>query len=281
MGTYKLDKTPELTEYIKKSFFEIPKSMTGTEIIELMEDLRKQDLIKYQPDFWETRQGLNNAPQEPLTFKIFNRSSYFENSITMLLSVLNELGVTTFDFNDIYQKVEHDGKYPAINFKFILSEYKQTANFKGNFVLSCPIEQKKQKFVRHIRIDGKFYLNNRRGNPIELPEFMVLPPFEESRWNTEQKWESVEDYRNRPERLEKLKRIQNTRSLVKKSKESGVLSFRDSFGLPLEVGCSVVFCGYGCKLGTIVGQTSKQIKVKDILTGYTQSVNSFELMRLR
>ena len=192
-----------------------------------------------------------------------------------LIFILNELGYTEFDFTSL-ENLRLDAILCPADLRTKVN------TFKGSFVLTSPIESLYQKCCGKTVIDGTLLIDNKfRSKQIELPAPFKVKHIEVTDFNMDtKKYESVNEYRNRPERLSRLSANRKIRDNTKKANETGILTFTDTYGVPLEIGCTVAYSRNGYNyLATVAEQTTKSVTLH-VFQGGVSNAYPNELIRI-
>lgn len=271
----------KLKQLINKYFFE-NEEITAANIIDMLFVLYEHGFIEktstgyvytkledlFQPD--KNRPGLLCDPY----------STFYSDLCSSLIMILSKLGYTKFNFYDVGEK----GKI-SLNRLLHTSPYPNKVTFRGKFYLSNPIENKRQKCCGSVIVEGEFELNNSyRSRAIELPPQLTLPPFTEIHgWDKEIKhYDSVKDYINRPERIERLIRNKKIRKAVKEANETGNFTLNDRYDCPLDKLCLVAYARNDlCSIGQVIGQTSKILKIRDMKSNLIFEVLPNSIVRIK
>ena len=293
MGHYVISATDETLNILKS--LEIPKPVKLNDLLNMLFVLKHHNVLKYIPDssYFEDHYGdggvFNSRPKlEDLYTRSYGRSSRaHEPLIAQLMATLSHIDITEFDLTDYPFKAKSiDNMDTRIKIYSVMTdvvEYKRPITINGHFFLRDPIPQKYHKVCSKITFTGDFVLDNSLSlKSIELPEKLNIPPFPAI--DVQHKvvnYKSVEDYRNRPERLSRLAKNREIRERIKQANEAKVLLFTDSKCMPLDVGSIVVFSISGSpELGEVLRQTNKKIIVRDFSNGVEHRLTSYEVLRI-
>lgn len=172
----------------------------------------------------------------------------------------------------------------------LLYEYKWNRNvtLKGNFYLSYPVDSTVRSNMGKLTIEGNLYLlppgkQSYIEKEIELPQkFTIDGSIINNRANDNyKKYNSLEEYNNRPTRLARLSARKDKKDKLKQINDSGLLTFKDANGMPLEVGCNVAFYnGYKMKTGVVLSQTENYVKVQGDRENYSENVYPERILRM-
>lgn len=284
MGRYYVPTSKEVQRFIKSKLGDI-KEVTFAMLVELSISLRTAELVGYDNEahVWSTgpyeafRQGIVYA-REIMTTPYGNSEVFL--FLSTLINAVAQSGYTVFDYTEL-------GEVPLIT---VLCRNELTrptkCTFKGEFKLTQPIPENHQKSCGKTIIDGTLLIDNgNRGRDIELPDtFTASSITRKGGWprKPDATYDSVEAYINRPERVERLAKNRLIRELAKAANNSGVLTFQDNYGIPLEIGC-IVACAMNNRayLAKVVKQTTKRIVIQEFGQTSTREVGSSEVIRIK
>ena len=265
------------------------KEVTAQWLVETLYAINKAGLMTVELSQWECSHSNNyftGSPDKQILFDIYSYT-YAKVAKQLMRLLVIEFNITRFNFTGCSDNSRGDN---AIAFDRWLEEtpYPKKITLVGNFKQSRPISSSLQPCLQVVDVEGKFVLIYPHSKEIELPEKCILKDIyvQRDQFDNEEleHYKDVEEYRNRESRISRLAKQKSVRDIVKKANSTGVLAFTDNYGIPLEIGCLVAYTQYSCRLGKVVGQTSKKIKVLPIThwthNDSTHSVLPHELVRI-
>ena len=290
MGTFHLKYDDRTKQAVKLLLRRKTNEVSAEWLIETLYELHKLRLLEYVPGggWEETHYGESTHFQgKPTVGKLTDHYSYNYAKLAkeLMRLLVAEFNITRFNFQYIseYTREVDKTKYIYQLDRWLEeSPYPQKITLIGDFIQSRPFEGKLQNCLAVVDIEGNFLLDNfNRSKDIELPTKFIIKNFKVRNQNNQYiSYKDVNEYRNREERLTRLAQQKKQRDSIKHANESGVLTFTDNYGIPLEVGCTVAYVNYSCRLGRVLKQDSKKIAIQEFTGDYVSKVYPHELVRI-
>lgn len=198
---------------------------------------------------------------------------------SMLIEGINYLslnGVNKFVFDEEVLLNKTHFLFPHNSFLV----YTQDVHYIGKFRLTTPIGTDRRKSCNHIYFDDSIKIENfARSKEIELPENFHCNNIYANQIDDVNYvyYGKVLDYVNRPSRLQKLLERREEKARIKKANETGVLLLRDRYGIPLEIGCTVVL---GSRLFEVRGQKKNVVLLRPFGNTAVFRATTEEIMRI-
>lgn len=216
--------------------------------------------------------------ERKIVSQLFNFNSYFSGINTILEGIrhlsLNGVNKFVFDEPELLDKTHL--LFPRDSHL----KYTEDVYYIGTFTLKAPIDTGSRKSCSHIYFDGIIKINNYlRSKEIELPEnFHCINVYANK--IRDQKYifyGSVSDYVNRPERLQRLIERREEKRKIDNANKTGILLLTDRYGIPLEVGCTVVRGSFLCE---VEGQKKDSIILRPYYGSARYLAAPAEIMRI-
>lgn len=257
-------------------------SVTTDDFVYILSELRKANVLFVPANSW------NNTNSDEIIFDsfdssiaegdIYNRYS-FRALIGKIFAILNEaLGVHSLD---ISEDIDNDFLLALAFLSSINPANTEKIELKGSFSANRGLYQDERSKLSFVKITGTLSLIGNVEMGVVTPYTPSLPSkfqcagvcIYSSLGVILETYESVKDFNNRPQRKKELAEKRKVRQTTKQANETGILSFSDKYGYPLEIGSEIIFAlGNNVYFGTIVKQTPKKIIVKERLNKYEWSI---------
>lgn len=264
-----------IARYIKTKI-EGKTSVTANDLLEMLKEMYNRRILIDVDAQGSFSWNLNKlCDMKLIQGAAFNGLHALVNS---LINVIAELGVTTFDFSGISDMHTRC---------FITTEKRpKTITVKGVFTIRDAFVSETHACCGKTIIDGTLIICQPRwrSRDIEIPKNMKIKHIlllKEG--EVSQEYDTEEAYRNRPERLNRLNKMREARQEAVAANETGLLTFKDCYLVPLEVGCIVAhsFGGRPARLCIVEGQTTTHIKVRQLQCNKVQKIEPYNLIRIR
>ena len=168
---------------------------------------------------------------------------------------------------------------------FLKINYNNDITIKGHFYLQYPLSNEDRKSSTKVTIEGTFYLHNStKSMDINIPPTLKVPPFELRPYRNSDPvihYNSAAEYNQRESRITRLSENKKKRDAMKEALSNGLISLADSYGMPLEIGCTVAFYANGrVKVGKVTGQTTVKVTCKEQNSKWSNNCYPFEVARI-
>lgn len=265
-------------------------SITTDDFVYLLAELRKANVLFIPPNMWGNMNTddfiYQNFDESVAEGDIYNRYS-FRALISKIFAILHEsLGVHSLDISD-----DIDNEFLlALSFLDSINPVRtDKIVLKGSFNMSRGLYQNERSKLSFVKITGTLSIRGDVEMGVVTPYTPSLPTkFQCAGVSVYsplgvilETYESVKDFNNRPQRQKELAEKRKVRKATKQANETGILTFSDSYGYPLEIGSDIIFAlGNRVHFGKIIRQTPKKIIVRERLNRYEWSIDPEGLVRL-
>ena len=167
---------------------------------------------------------------------------------------------------------------------FLKINYNNNITVKGHFYLQYPLSNEERRNSTKVTVEGTFYLHNSTESmDINIPPTLKVPPFELRPYRSSDPvihYNSAAEYNQRESRIARLSENKKKRDAMKEALSNGLISLADSYGMPLEIGCTVAFYANGrVRVGNVTGQTTVKVICKEQNSKWSSNCYPFEVAR--